>query len=259
MPAESDFARENRYRGNVCTVKGASSSMLDTNGTVNSTRVLNNGQFIGLSYGIEETDPWSELMSSMYFLQTRLFDCYINSTKGPMFNDYHGNKSRDSQCTDRGCYSVPYEKNRICVDKQQKDSAGRKFEPLSASLKGRPPLSTHVKMDVEGSEWGVLEQLLNSTEDLDRIRTLDMEVHMLYLSNDGTPLKRRVEIMEELARKFAVSGSTIQPLHQNVAREYQEKRLKVPDFVASPSGIYTSQGLPLEQYCVSFVNRQLLK
>jgi len=225
---------------------------------VEQQREENHGQFEALSFGIEETDPWSELMSSQYFLNTRLFDCYIESTKGPMFNDMHGNHSREKPCTDRGCYSVPYERNRICVDGTAKEVGGKKFLTLQDTLRGRESLSTHVKMDVEGSEWTVLEQLLNSEEDLDKIRTLDMELHLEYQLSGGMPLEKRVEIIEQLAKRYAVSGSTIQPLFRAMHEEFGREQTKNSSYAKNPPGIYNSAGMPLDQWCISFVNRKLL-
>lgn len=255
MPAESQFARDNRYSGYTCNVSEAAASMLDLQATSKS-RLENHGQYLGLSYGIEETDPWSELMSSMYFVHTRLFDCYTKTGRGPMFNDMHGNHSRINECQSRNCYTVGYEPNRVCLDATRKENAdlGVKFEPLSDSLKGRPPLSTYVKLDVEGSEWQVLQNLVNSPEDIARIRSLDMEVHMLFDKHSGIDLAKRVEIMEQLAKHFAVTGSTIEPLFRNARRDFEKHR------PVWPAGrIYTSKGFPLDQYCISFVNRRLLK
>lgn len=264
LPAESSYAKRNGYGGAFCTVNGtgladSASALLDV-AEIMKTRVENNGQFVALSYGIEETDPWSEMMSSMYFISPRLFDCYINSTKGPMFTDMRGEHDRNNPCENRNCYTVGYEANRVCVNNVAMERDGRKYEPLSASLVNRPPLSAFVKMDVEGSEWQVLNDLLKSPEDLDRIRTLDMEVHMFYNCNDGVPIERRVEIMEELGRVFAVSGSQIEPLHVNIQREFNGlKKANGPDYKRNAYAIYTSQGLPMEAYTISYVNRRLLK
>eukprot|EP00928_Gymnodinium_smaydae_P053748 TRINITY_DN37674_c0_g1_i1.p1 TRINITY_DN37674_c0_g1~~TRINITY_DN37674_c0_g1_i1.p1 ORF type:complete len:402 (+),score=89.18 TRINITY_DN37674_c0_g1_i1:92-1297(+) len=259
MPQNTDYARKNVYGGNTCkvTTPPAGMSLLDVD-TDGDHRVANNGQYLGLSYGIEETDPWSELMSSMYFVPTRLFDCYIQSTKGPMFNDMTGDHSKENQCTTRNCYSIPYEKNRVCLEDMKSERDGRKYDTLKAALHGRAPLSTFVKMDVEGSEWRVLDQLLKSPEDIDRIRTLDMETHMRFNVNDGIPLERRVEILEEMAKKFAVTGSNIEPMHIERIRDQKRELEKDPNLMKD-FGIYTSRGLPLDQYTISFVNRRILK
>jgi len=202
-------------------------------------------------------------MSSMFLVKTYLFDCYINSGKGPMFNDMRGNHSKDHQCSGPDCYSVEYETKRVCIDTDPSKDPPKTFEPLSAALKDRPPLSTFVKIDVEGSEWGVLDALLRSPEDMKRIRTLDMEVH---LTMDGYALyepSERVRIMEELSRMFAVTGSSIEPLHINLQREFDENRKRnrtyVKDLIQGTLGPhYTSQGLVLDQYTISYVNRALL-
>jgi len=82
-------------------------------------------------------------------------------------------------CTDDGpaCYEMPYDSNRVCLRASAATIDGRDFETLELHLEDRGLLSTYVKMDVEGSEWDVLENLLSNEELQNKIRTLDMEVH----------------------------------------------------------------------------------
>jgi len=64
-----------------------------------------------------------------------------------------------------------------------------------------------------------------------------------------------IAVFGGLAKKFAVTGSQIEPLHANIQREFDQQRKADSSFKRKPFGIYTSQGLPLEQYTISYVNR----
>jgi len=229
--------------------------------------------FAGLSFGIRTSDAWTELMSSMFLVRTELYDCYFGGKEGPMANDWHEGYSKDKPCTHRGCYTVEYKTHRVCNDDTTENTGrftaanGRTYEPLHHALEGRGKLSTFIKMDVEGSEWATLDRLLGSEEDLAKIRTLDMEVHF---NLDATPkgmlpitargLARHVEIMERLARKFAVTGSSLESYSTKTLANYRAKRAQDPAFVDTgrPAQLYTKDGLGLDQYTISFVNRALL-
>lgn len=228
--------------------------------------------FVGLSYGIMTSDLWSELMSNMYFVKTKLFDCYFNGSTGPMANDFHNNHSKQNPCISRSCYSVEYEVNKVCID----DSTGgselftakndRQYEPFRRQLKSRKPLSTFIKMDVEGSEWQSLEWLLENKKEMDKIRTLDMEMHFnKKVTPDGhtkvtqESMTKNVQIIERLAEHFAVTGSTIEVLLRNSVRNMEIKREANMKYAPErPAELYTPDGLSLEQVCMSFVNRKLL-
>jgi len=225
---------------------------------------------VALSYGIQGSDLWSETMSNMYSMKTKLYDCYFDGDHGPMVKDLYS----EAGCTSdqRGCYAVRPEVNHVCVDAGSSDKIvaknGREYEPLSLALKDRKPLSVHLKMDVEGSEWPVLEQLLQNKEDMAKIRTLDMEVHLQseptpegsHPQNDEAGVTRRVKIMEGLAQKFAVTGSTLEHYHKEQHGSFSKKRQEDPNFmIAKPNVVYTSNGgFSMDQYCVSYVNPKLL-
>merc|ERR1719161_3487146 len=130
-------------------------------------------------------------MSNRYFVDTKLHDCFYSGGTGPMFKDLHAGFSKENQCTKRGCYSLPYKARKVCLGADTSEKNGRQFEPLSANLQGRAPLSTFVKMDVEGAEWPALEQLLSNPEDMAKIRTLDLEVHF-NMGGEGNLLDQGV-------------------------------------------------------------------
>jgi len=233
---------------------------------------------LALSYGIQGSDLWSETMSNVYSLKTRLFDCYFAGPEGPMTNDLYSSagcaKSVGGLDHQRACYATPYEANHVCLYEGTNDRMvaknGREYEPIKKALKDRKRLSVHLKMDVEGSEWLVLEKLLKNDGEMAKIRTLDMEVHMQM---DPTPdennprmdeegVARRVAIMEGLAEKFAVTGSDIEYKHKNLHKQFTEGQKANPNFQAYAGQphpvVYTKDGFSLDQYVISYVNRQLL-
>merc|ERR1719150_1167960 len=184
---------------------------------------------IALSYGIEERDRWSEKMSNLFHVSPRLYDCFQDPNESPPMAKTAPNGVGAGACTDddgnfndgTACYEMPYESNRICLRASAASINGRAYETLESHLDQRGLLSTYVKMDVEGSEWDVLEHLLKNEELQNKIRTLDMEVHFGLLGEDfGSQLaqeqeiKREVEIFEQLTKVFHVTGSTLE-----VARE----------------------------------------
>jgi len=263
MPRESDPSFRKIYGG-------ISEFVVDGNISAPPT---NPDDFVGLSFGIRTSDAWSELMSSMFRVRTDLFDCYFEGTDGPMVQDRHKGYSKEKPCMARGCYTAAYKAHRVCNDDTTANATrftagnGKTYEPLHLALHGRPRLSTFVKMDVEGSEWASLERLLRDEGDLAKIRTLDMEIHV---GRDATPegmrkvtretATRNVEIMEKLAEKFAVTGSSLETYVANVLRGYGEARRRDPKYVDTvhPANVYTKDGVNLDQYTISFVNRALL-
>lgn len=274
MPEENNPAYKKQYRGmhdyEVRTdIKMADPPKADS--------------LLALSFGIEEGDSWSEIMSGLYFVKTELFDCYYSGKKGPVVNDLHANHSVDKPCETRGCYTQEYHMHHVCVDDTSNvqglftDIHNRQYQSLSESLKGRAPLSTFVKLDVEGSEWAALERLLDNEEEMAKIRTLDMEVHfnrdpkvsekdkttnviVLRDDPDQATLERHVAIMEKLATKFAVTGSTLEHYLGSLAKNFNATRGtdEHPREKEDPAYVVTENGLALDQYCISFVNRQLL-
>lgn len=236
-----------------------------------STSTTSSADLVGLSYGIQGSDLWSETMSNTFNLKTKLYDCYFSTPEGPMYDGKNLYSETGCAHNQRGCYSTPYEANHVCVDEGSSDRIvaknGRSYEPLSLALKDRKPLSVHLKIDVEGSEWPVLEKLLKSEEDMAKIRTLDMELHLQKEptpdgnrpQNDEAGVTRRVVIMEELAKKFAVTGSSIEHQHQTGQTNFMKKLEEDPKFENKEPGlVYTSNGYSMDQYCVSYVNPKLL-
>jgi hypothetical protein len=232
---------------------------------------------VGISFGIRERDPWSELMGNRYKMATHLYDCYWGTggnaeqtqTKGPLGFGAAADRSavkniagKDS-CPPRknmlnGCYEWPYEAHRVCLSQSVKTK--RAVTGLHKLLEGRPPLSTHIKIDAEGAEWVELADLVANPEDCAKIRTLDMEVHYnlgdigVHTVCDQETLTKRVETMEKLSEIFAVTGSTFRALLENEDR----LRNKSGGIDGGQHCIVTSGGWHLDQYCISFTNRALL-
>ncbi|CAE7151860.1 unnamed protein product, partial [Symbiodinium pilosum] len=172
---------------------------------------------VGLSYGIEERDIWSELISQK-MLRTKLYDCFIPPERSTPISGKAPNGTRRCQGVEaRPCYTSKYEAYRICLGAKAGIVDGRRYEDLHAHLLGLPALSVHLKIDTEGSEWPVLASLLAS-EDVKKIRTLDMEVHFGWGAvtelSQQERLAGQVATMEKLREVFYCTGSTLEVYRQ---------------------------------------------
>merc|ERR1712039_99421 len=100
-------------------------------------------------------------------------------------------------------------------------------------------------------------------EDMAKIRTLDLSVHFdMEPPAKKTPsaesLTYHVEIFERFAEKFAAIGSTIEHDLMKMIENFSHMREKHPLYVAPTGYIVAPNGLSLNRFTVSFVNRQLL-
>merc|ERR1712194_980145 len=133
---------------------------------------------------------------------------------------------------------------------------------MGQHLAGRARHSVHLKIDVEGSEWTVLENLLKRDEDIARIRTLDMEVHFGYSSASEAKfaewpekdrLGRQVRIFESLGEKMVVSGTTMETYRQGWSPDKDCPQQQCHEPVVHPEGGWTPQ-----MFAISYINRELL-
>lgn len=219
---------------------------------------------LGLSYGIEERDIWSEMISDMKKLPTKLYDCFIPPDRSTPMSGKAPNGTRACKgIENKPCYTTKYESYRICLGAEERKISGRRFETLIPHLRDLPPLSVHLKIDTEGSEWTVLDQLMNSPQDWDKIRTLDMEVHFGW-NNDGNPsrvaqmpIKERlgseVRVMERLLEKMHCTGSTLEVYRQGWSPQDNCK-----GGTCGEPPVYLPGGFSVEMFAVSFVNKELV-
>merc|ERR1712194_22481 len=180
----------------------------------------------GHGYGIEERDMYSEWLSNHWKVPMKLYDCFQQPRDSPPLSGKAPNNTGPGGCKNTGghCYEAPYWGYSICMGPEKGvDVDGRRYDTLHNHLKGHGPLSTHVKIDVEGSEWTVLEQFINSDEDQDKVRTLDMEIHFGFTAASESKyrswsvqerIEREVKIIEGLQRRFYVTGSTLEVYRQ---------------------------------------------
>jgi len=115
---------------------------------------------VGISMGVFNFDSWSEGMSNKYSVRTELYDCFTLQAK-----------------TDS--YKTNSTMNKVCVGTKEEEKVvggqSRKFTSMAKLLDGRGPLSTLVKMDVEGGEWDVLNEMTSA--DHKKIIQFDLELH----------------------------------------------------------------------------------
>lgn len=229
-------------------------------------------KFVALSFGIRDRDLWSQFISNRHGVPTKLYDCFWDEDNGPMGSKRLTAKAMGKEnCgnwRDSICYGSEYEAKKTCISTNARtviskdDNRTLKFETMKTALKGLKPLSAFLKVDIEGSEWSVLEQLLDSPEDMAKIRSLDMEVHLNKFDggkDESGVMERKIKVMERLAKEFATVGSTIGHLHETLRQTIQSRQLKNPEFLEEePQCCYTKGGFSLDQYMISYVNRQLL-
>lgn len=217
---------------------------------------------IALSFGIEQRDLWSEKMSNVFGMPSQLYDCYQNPEDSPPMS---GKAQQGGSCkkVDTHCYEQPYTAYKQCLGPEEQIRGGREFVPLKKLISGYGPLTIHLKIDVEGSEWAPLEWLMSDDAEADKIRTFDTELHFgttaerevvekLQDMDDEERLTREVEILEKLAKKYAVTGSTLE-----VYREGYDENSCTESQCNEPP-VYISQGFSVTMFAISFVNRKLL-
>jgi len=214
-----------------------------------------------LSFGIEERDLFSERVSNVLHIPCKLFDCFVPPEQSPPMSGKAPNGTGPCPKDGPHCYETPYFSYRVCVGPQSKVIDGRRYEPLTSVLSGYGPLSLHVKMDVEGSEWDVLEALLGSESDLGKIRTLDMEVHFGFhaASNAGPVLsiekqiEHEIGILERLRKRFRVLGTTLETYRQGWWPEKDCPKQQCHEPV-----VHTSGGFSPQMFAVSYINAALV-
>merc|ERR1712194_366614 len=120
-----------------------------------------------------------------------------------------------------------------------------------------PPLSLHMKLDVEGCEWVVLEEILQDSNMLKALRTLTVEFHMRMGCGDKKEtleenvVKEKVEFLETFRNngQLLVAGSTVENFHASFV-DLLERR-EEPE-------VHVATGMSLSLTTVTYVNRALL-
>ena len=218
---------------------------------------------LGLSFGIEQRDLWSETMSNDFHMPTKLYDCFQDPKSSPALAMIAPNARGSCAGNPHHCYETHYDAFRVCLGPKHETVNQREYTSLSELLTGRGEMSTHLKIDVEGSEWSVLEDLLKNEEDMKKIRTLDMEVHFGFgaaseaAHNKGSKqdqLRREVGIFEQLASRFAVTGTNI----ETNADGWQPSQ-SCPKQQCEEPLVHTTGGVPVNQFAISFVNPENLR
>lgn len=218
---------------------------------------------VALSFGIEQRDHWSEIMSNDFGLPSELYDCVTNLKHSPPMagTAQKGNCGKASGA----CYEQPYEPHHFCLGPEAKTRKdGKEFITIEKVLeKYSKPLSIHLKIDVEGNEWAPLDWLSSNNQAVEKIRTLDIEVHFGSTSeretvagieelSDEERFTREVEILEKVTTKFAVVGSTLE-----VFREGYDESSCAEGTCHEPP-VYVAGGFSVTSFAISVVNRQLV-
>lgn len=225
------------------------------------------GGVIGLSYGIEQRDLWSEKMSNLYRVPTRLYDCFQRPDDSPTLGGKAPNAT--GKCAEDGdhCYETPYQVFQICSGPETDSIQGRRYESLESHLQDRKRLSVHLKIDTEGSEWEVLAWLLSSPEDMNKIRTLDMEVHLGWVADSARRSSARasmsstarldydIRLLEDLGKFFRCTGSSMEVLAEGWGNDGRGAKC---GGVCQEPAAYAAGGFPVSQFAISFVHPDLV-
>lgn len=143
---------------------------------------------IGLSFGISTFDFWAKYFGDTLKIPTQLYDCFAtnkNTKPIPQFK-------------------VKYNRYDVCLGGTAKnDTAGRKWETLGSYLKGRPPYSVLLKLDIEGSEWNVIPNFLADSKQVNKVASIDMEFHFC---DSNLNIWSQVQVFNRLLDNFVVVG-----------------------------------------------------
>merc|ERR1719203_2584185 len=85
---------------------------------------------VGLSFGIEERDLYSEYLSNKFGHRTRLFDCFQQPRDSPPLAGTAPNATQACQWGQGHCYEAPYESYRVCLGPEKTNIEGREFDTL---------------------------------------------------------------------------------------------------------------------------------
>ncbi|CAK0856900.1 unnamed protein product [Prorocentrum cordatum] len=203
---------------------------------------------VGLSYGVGRRDPWSEQLSNLFGVPSRLFGCLAEG--GPALLD---GVTRNGALSCRGqkgiCYEKPY---TLFAAACPAGGGGGQRERFLQHLRDQAPLSAHVKMNVEDAEWDLLRGLLGSGEDFEKVRTLDLTVHLSAASAGRQDLEDRVTVLERLAQRFSVVGSTLE-----YQRELWSPEARCPGSDCPEPAVHLPS-MAVDGLSVSLVNRRLV-
>jgi len=208
----------------------------------------------GLSYGVYSWDNWSNEMNKRNNVATDLYDCYDTVDQIKTLQNDH-----------LSTYTAPVKMHSTCVGSVEKvDEEGRKFEKLDSHLKDQGPLSTFVKMDIEGDEWHVLDDLQKNPEALDKVASLDFEMHFCPVNehDDGPGATTRnnyetrhpeeernkaLDVLKGLLDKFEVVGRS----------ESEGSTRSQNDKAINEESLKTCNG-PNTMMSISYVNKDLM-
>jgi len=133
-----------------------------------------------VSLGVNGYDPWGKHLQRNHGLLPRAFDCF--NTKIPV--DFQSDFAA------------------VCMAAKAGTWGGRRYDTIASILEGATNGSVLLKMDVEESEWSILESL--SEADLAKITSLHVEYHFNYRCPSVQDLARARAIMQKVRQHFAV-------------------------------------------------------
>eukprot|EP00933_Yihiella_yeosuensis_P023708 TRINITY_DN18450_c0_g4_i1.p1 TRINITY_DN18450_c0_g4~~TRINITY_DN18450_c0_g4_i1.p1 ORF type:complete len:476 (+),score=70.70 TRINITY_DN18450_c0_g4_i1:120-1547(+) len=133
------------------------------------------------SFGINGYDDWAERLSEVRpSMVANTFDCFNKN----MPDDFRNNFSA------------------VCLGNESTTKDGRRYTTLPLALADTQPASALVKMDIEGSEYDVLEGL--TADDFLQIGSLHVEYHFNYGCPTKSHLERAAKVLQHVAQHLVV-------------------------------------------------------
>jgi len=135
-----------------------------------------------LSFGVNGYDPWGQhvyIRGGGAYVPSE-FDCFHTKKPTDFKNDFQA----------------------VCLGGKGARLDGRTWTALPKLLQGAPNRSVLMKIDIEESEWGVLESL--SDADFARILSLHVEYHFNYRPPSVSELKRAKAVLQRVRQQLAV-------------------------------------------------------
>jgi len=165
-----------------------------------------------LSFGIRHYDVWGQYLNDNFDLVPNTFDCYDTKAPTTFANNF----------------------SAVCVGDAAVEKEGRPYNTMNALLDGSEPGQALVKMDIEGDEFNILEQI--DTKDLLRMGSFSIEYHVPKIHSPPyrscpteEDLTRMEMILKKVGQGLAVVSATANYYQPDC---FDGSGVLVPDFVA---------------------------
>eukprot|EP00039_Didymoeca_costata_P014815 m.244414 g.244414 ORF g.244414 m.244414 type:complete len:258 (-) comp16104_c1_seq9:5045-5818(-) len=198
----------------------------------------------GFSMGINSWDPWSKELNNGFGIPMNLYDCIYTKPLQGKHAEFKIPPKRFDTCIAGSNYVIEHENGPREFKEIHEVMPFDQFEKLSIV----------VKMDIEGSEWEVLQRLTKS--DHTKIIFMDLEIHWCKGLTDGEyknqPKERARVILRELIRLRQMYYITARDMSRS--REWDLLEGKILTWADAGCDIYSQY----DMMSISLVNKHVL-